>query len=116
MRQKVMSSESVTELYEFELDLTEYTGKLHKRIVLSETTMEQCEAKSELSLAKALLGICRERQAEVKDIGARLNHNFRLTAKAMLLRPTYQAIVEKSQLPRKEFKAIAGELKANKLE
>jgi len=113
-RQKVMTAETVTDLYELELDLTEHIGVLHKGVMLSDTTMEQSEVKSNLSMANALLGICRERQAEVKDIGGRLNYNFRMAAKAMLSKQTYDAIMLKAQLPRREVKAEKNELRANR--
>lgn len=113
-RQKVMTAETVTDLYELELDLTEHIGALHKGVMLSDNTMEQSEVKSKLSMANALLCICRERKAEVKDIGSRLNYNFRMAAKAMLSKQTYDAIMLKAQLPRREVKAEKNELRANR--
>jgi hypothetical protein len=113
-RQSVMTAQTVAELYELELDLTEHIGTLHKGIMLSDTTMEQSEIKSNLSMANALLGICRERQVEVKDKGGRLNFNFRMAAKAMLSHKTYDEIMNKAQQPRREVKAETKDLRANR--
>lgn len=113
-RQSVMAAETITQLYELELDLTEHIGVLHKGVMTADTTFEQSEVKSNLSMANALLGICRERQAEVKDLGGRLNYNFRMAAKAMLTKDTYESIIRKAHLPRQEVKSETKELKQNK--
>lgn len=113
-RQSVMTAETITQLYELELDLTEHIGVLHKSVMLSDTTIEQSEKKADLSMANALLGICRERQAEIKDTGNRLNYCFRMAAKAMLTKETYASILGKAHLPRQEVKSETRELKQNK--
>lgn len=113
-RQSVMSAETITQLYELELDLTEHIGVLHKSVMLSDTTMEQSEKKSDLSMANALLSICRERQSEVRDTGNRLNYCFRMAAKAMLTKDTYENIMRKAHLPRQEVKSETKELKQNR--
>ena len=114
IRQDVMTSENINQLYEIELDLVEHIGTLHKGIMLADTTMEQSEVKSNLSMANALLEICKDRQSEVKDIGGRLNYNFRMAARAMLSRETYNLIMDKAHLPRKKVKEETNLLKQNK--
>lgn len=115
IRQDVMTSENINQLYEIELDLVEHIGALHKGIMLADTTIEQSEVKSNLSMANALLEICRDRQSEVKDTGGRLNYNFRMAARAMLSRETYNSIMDKAHLPRKKVKEETGYLKQNKV-
>ena len=53
-RQSVMTAETITQLYELELDLTEHIGVLHKGVMIADTTFEQSEVKSNLSMANAL--------------------------------------------------------------
>lgn len=115
LREKVMSAEELHELFNLELDLTEYKTKQHTSFHQSQTQHEQTEIKGNLSMLTTLLEICRERQSEIKDVNAKLNYHFRMAAKTMLEKQTYDSIMLKAQLPRKEFKAEAHELKKNKL-
>jgi len=113
-RTKVMESEDLKELYNVELDLTDHIAILHKSVMTAESTMEQCEYRGKLSISNALLGICRERQQEVKDIAGRINYNFRTAAKIMLKKETYQALMEKAQLTRRQVKSDYKQLSQNK--
>lgn len=103
-RAEMMASDDINQLYNIELDLTQYVGTLHKNVVTAGSNMEQVEEKAKLSMANALLGICRERQAEVKDTGNRLNYNFRMAAKSMLDEKTFDDIMQKARLPRRTVK------------
>lgn len=114
-RQSIMAAETVEPLYEIELDLVELIGTLHKGIMMADSNFEQSEVKSNLSMANALLNICKDRQADVRDTGNRLNYNFRMAAKTMLSKETYQSIMDKSFLPRKEVKMEKKELQKNRL-
>lgn len=114
-RQSVMTAETITQLYEIELDLTEHIGILHKGVMTADTTFEQSDVKSNLSMANTLLAICRERQSEVRDLGNRLNYNFRMASKSMLTKDTYENIMRKAHLPRQEVKSEIGELKQNRV-
>lgn len=104
IRDSIMTADEVNHLYELEIDLVEFVGILHERVSMAESRMEQSEAKSELSMANTLLAICRDKQSEVKDVGAKLNYNFRMAAKKMLKAESYKQIFEASFVPRREFK------------
>lgn len=114
-RQSIMAAETSEPLYEIELDLVELIASLHLGILRADTGYEQSEAKGSLSMASALLGICRDRQADIKDSGARLNYNFRMAAKSMLSPDTYKSIYDKSQLTRREVKLEKKELQKNRV-
>lgn len=115
IRQQVLESEDINKLRVLELDLTQMAGGLYKAVQLAETTIEQIERKGDLSMVNTLIGICRDRQAEIKDIGGRLNYCFRMAAKAMLESKTYNEINEKAKQPRQQTKQETAFLKNNKI-
>ena len=100
----VMSTDQVFDLYNIEIELVEYIGDLHRSIIMCETNIEGSEYRAKLSLANTLLSICRERQGEMKDFGARINYNFRMAAKGMLKKEIYSKIYEAAKMPRREIK------------
>lgn len=103
-KELLLSAETTNDLYIMELDLVEYSNSLHKQMMTAQSAMEQSDIKGKLSMANALLGICKERQEELRDVNGRSNYNFRMAAKAMLQRSTYDAISFQAAKPRKEFK------------
>ncbi len=103
-RQNLMDSDDIKQLYNIELDLTEYVAQLHKNIITAGTIMEQSEEKGTLTMANALIGICRERQAEVKNTGGKFNYNFRMAAFDLLHETVYKEIAALALLPRKSIK------------
>lgn len=116
IRSRVLNTEDLTEIYTLEIDITKHIGDLHKSYHKSQYKDEQTDARSALSNFQALLEICKDRKADVRDTGARLNYNFRMAAKTMLQKETYNSIMQKATLPRKEVKAEQKELKANRIE
>lgn len=116
LKQIVLTSQDKDELYLAEIELTELSSSLHKAIRLSEFASDQGEHKGNLSLATALIGICRERQQEMGNLANRINYNFRMAAKLMLKKETYEAIWQKSQLPRRDVKAESGDLRSKQME
>lgn len=114
IRQEMMASENIIELYNIELDLVERIGILHKEVIMADSPMSQSEIKANLSMANALLNICKERQAEMKDLGGRLNYNFRMAAKAILTKENYKNVMDFAVQPRHEVKSELSKLKHNR--
>lgn len=111
----VLSSQDKNELYLTEVELQEYIGARHKAIRMAETEMDATEEKGNLGVAQSLVGICRERQSEVGNWANKVNYNFRMAAKSVLAKETYQKIWELAQLTRNDAKDKKKELNANKL-
>lgn len=114
LKEKTLGSEELNELYQIEVELMEKVSELYKAVSMCETKTEQIEKKSDLTLANGLLGICRDRQSQRKDIEDRINYNFRMAAKDMLLPETYKKIYSKAHLPRIEVKMERSELRKNR--
>lgn len=111
----VLDSQDKNELYSSEVELVEYVGNLHKSLKLAESDMEASEIISNLKTSESLLRICQERQSEVSNFANRVNYNFRMAAKSVLTKETYQKIWELAQLTRNDVKDKNKELKANKV-
>lgn len=112
----VLESEDLKELRITYLDLTDMSGNIYKSIHKVETQTEQTELKANLTQINALIKVCDERISELKDENGRLNHNFRMNARLMLKKETYNKIMELSYYRRSYVKDCKNELKANRLE
>ncbi len=112
----ILSSQDKNELYLHEVELTETIGNLHKGLRLSESDMETSETIAKLKTAESLLRICQERQQETGNWANRINYNFRMAAKSVLTKETYQKIWELAQLTRNDVKDKNKELKTNKID
>jgi hypothetical protein len=62
------------------------------------------------------VGICRERQSEVGNWANKVNYNFRMAARSMLTKETYQKIWKQAQLTRTDTKEAKGELQKNRFD
>lgn len=113
-KEVVLNSQDKNQLYLTEVELQEFMGARHKAIRMAETEMEATEAKGDLGVAQSLAGICRERQQEVGNFANRVNYNFRMAARSVLTKETYQQIWELAQLTRNDVKDKKKELNANK--
>jgi hypothetical protein len=114
-KEMVLKSENINDLYDTEVKLTEYSGELHNCIGVAEFPADRNRYKTTLTMVTTLLGICRERQTEVRDQTNRFNYNFRMAAETILSSTTYKYISDKAKMPRYQFKAEAAELRKNKL-
>ena len=110
----VLDSQDKNELYSVEVELVEYAGNLHKSLKLADSDMEASEIISNLKTSESLLRICQERQSEVGNFANRINYNFRMAAKSVLTKETYQKIYELAQLTRNDVKDKKKELNSNK--
>lgn len=111
----ILSSLDKNELYNLELELTEIISRCYRSISLSETTAESIDHKADLSMANALLGVCKNKQIDAGNEQNRINHNFRCAAKLMLTPETYNRILDNARLSRSEVKSQKNELKANRV-
>lgn len=114
LKEIVLNSQDKNELYSLEIELQELIGNIHKRIRMAGTIMDKSDAQAELGLANSMIGICRERQGEVGNWNNKVNYNFRMAAKAMLSKETYQKIWTQAQLTRTDTKESSKELRKNK--
>lgn len=114
-KQVVLNSQDKNELYLQEIELVEYAGSLHKSLKLSDSDMETSEIISNLKTTESLLRICQERQEETGNFANRVNYNFRMAAKSVLTKETYQKIWELAQLTRNDVKDKKKELNQNKV-
>lgn len=115
-KEVVLNSQDKNELYLTEVELQEYIGARHKAIKMADTEMDATDEKSNLGIAQSLIGICRERQNEVGNWANKINYNFRMAAKSVLTKDTYQKIWELAQLTRDDVKDKKKQLNANKTE
>jgi hypothetical protein len=113
-KEVVLNSQDKNELYVAEVEIQELIGALHKRIRMADTHMDKSEAQAELGVANSLVGICRERQNEVGNWNNKVNYNFRMAAKVMLTKETYQKIWTQAQLTRTDTKESKKELQKNR--
>lgn len=114
LKEIVLNSQDKNELYSLEIELQELIGNLHKRIRMADTIMDKSDAQAELGLANSMIGICRERQNEVGNWNNKVNYNFRMAAKTMLSKETYQKIWVQAQLTRTDTKDAKKELRKNR--
>lgn len=112
----VLNSQDKNELYLAEVELTEIINSQHTAIKLADTKMEVGEHIGNLNMAQTLVGICKERQSEVGNLANKINYNFRMAAKLMLSKETYDKIYMQANLPRKDVKEAKKELRSNRLE
>lgn len=114
-KEVVLNSQDKNELYLAEVEIQEYIGARHKAIRMADTEMDATEEKSNLGIAQSLIGICRERQSEVGNWANKVNYNFRMAAKNVLTKETYQKIWELAQLTRNDVKDKKKELKSEQV-
>jgi hypothetical protein len=115
-KEVVLNSQDKNELYIAEVEIQELIGALHKRIRMADTQMDKSDAQAELGIATSLVGICRERQSEVGNWANKVNYNFRMAARSMLTKETYQKIWKQAQLTRTDTKEAKGELQKNRFD
>lgn len=114
LKESIFNTDEVDDIYRCQIDLMEAIGNYHKSLRMAESDMEATEIKANLNLANTLTEVCREKIKDIRDTGARLNYHFRMAAKSMLHKSTYNDIMKVATLPRKEVKADKKELSKNR--
>ena len=122
LQQEILQETEVTRLYEIQIDLSKLIKNAHQQNIMAETIIEQSEAKGNLGIYHSMLDVLQNRVSELKEIdkeerneAGRINYNFRLAAKTVLKKETYNQIMDLAVIKRAEFKEEAKELKRNKL-
>ena len=116
LKEIAMQSEELEPLRATMVELTELSGQVYKAVMMAETTVDKTELKGKLTLINTLRDICSQRITELSNMQARLNYNFRMAAKSMLKKETFEAIMDMSQYRRRDVKAINNKLRAIPLE
>lgn len=122
LKEIVLKAQDKDELYIAEIDLQELIADLYSKIETTYNAATKVRYKGELSVANSLIGICRERQNEVakkqqdaRNSDNRHNYNFRMAAKSVLTKATYEKISQLAILTRGEVKGMNPELRNNKV-
>lgn len=123
LKKIVLESQDKNELYSAEIELTELISELYAKVAGARNASDKIKFKGELSVTNTMRDVCKDRQVELKtqlsreaDAANRQNYNFRMAAKSMLTKETYEKIWLMSSIPRKEVKEITKELRANRVE
>lgn len=122
LKKIVLESQDKNELYSAEIELTEMISNLYAKVENARNSAYKVQYKGELSVAISIKDVCRDRQSELReqaskdaDAHNRMNYNFRMAAKAMLTKETYENILVRAALPRKEVKEQTKELRSNRV-
>ena len=123
LKKIVLESEDKNELYSAEIELTEIISDLYAKVANAYNAGQKIKYKGELSVAITIRDVCKDQQAELRrklsqeaDAANRQNYNFRMAAKSILTKETYEKIWAMSTIPRKEVKELNKELRANRVE
>ncbi len=122
-QQEILQSDQLSRLYEIQIELSKLIKNAHHQNLTADTIMEQSEAKGNLGIYHSMLDILQNRVQELKEIAkderneqGRLNYNFRMAARNVLEKKTYQAIMDLAMQTRREVKEQSKELRQNKLQ
>lgn len=112
----VMEGDDLTEMHHVRLELDDIVHELYIKIDNEYSKHDKIELKAKLTKANSLKEILRDRVRMQATKEAKKNYNFRLAARDMLQKKTYEAILKMARLPRKDVKEAREELRSNKLE
>ena len=123
LQEGILSETDINKMYEMQIELSKLIKNAHKQKLIAETTMDESEAKGNLSIYYSMLDVLQNRISETREFDKhnrneqnRINYNFRLAAKTVLKKETYNQIIDLAMKPRAEFKEDAKELKRNKIQ
>ena len=122
LKQVILKETEITSLYEIQIDLSKLIKNAHKQNLIAETALEKSEAKGNLGIYHSMLEVLQNRISKLKEIDKeernednRINYNFRLAAKTVLKKETYNQIMNLALIKRAEFKEKAEILKQQKI-
>lgn len=123
LRATILESEDLKQLYEIQIDLSRSIANCHRGKREAQTESEVSELQGTLGTYIAIREVLTNRIPEIKEKQyneanqeQRLNYNFRMAAKLMLKKETYQSIMNEAHKPRRDVKENYRELKSNKIE
>ena len=111
-----MLSKDIDEVRECFNALSNRSASLYESLPTVQTNIEAHKIKADLTRTNNLLEICRDRMYEVKNTTRQLDHNFRLAAREMLKKETYDKIKEMALFKRRDVKRIKYKLRSNPIE
>lgn len=116
LRETIVESDDLTAIYNAHLDLEEGISELYKELEDVEERDERIRIKSDLTLANSLRKISIDRQKNLNNSEVVKNYNFRMAAKTVLTKPTYNVLMDLAAMPRRDVKAIEPELLKKRLD
>ena len=123
IKKEVIYSDSQSRLFEITIELTEEISKFHIELIETEDIKSKAELKGKISLLSMLQNIIDKRIEDVrvaeKENERRellTNRQFRIASEMILMKETYNRIVELSLINYRKLKDQKAELRANKLE
>ena len=123
IKEEVIYSDSQSRLFEITIELTEEISKFHIELVEVNDNKTRAELKGKISLLSTLQTIIDKRIEDVRGTEKEnerrellTNRQFRIASEMILMKETYNRIVELSLINYKKLKDQKAELRANKLE
>ncbi len=111
LKEEILKTADLDRLYEIQIDLNSDISIVQQRIFDAiNSTIKRTEI-TRIKLYQSMLEICvhrisdlKQKQAEEKDLGNKLNYHFRIAARTNLKPETYNKLNEIAQLPINEIK------------
>lgn len=97
IRDIVLYSDNLGELYSTSLDLGEYIRNCYE-LINSGNCADINAVKGDLTLARSMQPVLENRIKDVRDTNARINHRFRKAAKNLLDKEVYDKLMSESVL------------------
>lgn len=123
LKNEVIYSDNPSRLFEIMLEISEMVSGRYIDLAKTDDKVERTELKGEISVYNAMLDIIDKRIDDVKagehDKSRKellANRQFRMAAKCVLQKETYERITELSTMNYKRFKNMKSSLKEEKLE
>lgn len=115
IKDQIITALIIDDLYIIEIELTEIISSLYKSISECRDVSKLNAFKTDLTMANTLIGICRDKQATIKDRSNSMNYNFRMAAKTILVPETYNRIFEAAKIPRSVMKSMKSSFSKEKV-
>ncbi len=123
LQNKILHSQDLDDLYELQLALDKDISQGYRNVALAQTNFEKIDAKGNLTMLYSMRDILLSRIPDLKEEMKsgnnkenRLNYNFRMAAKVVLTKSTFEKIMQLATQTRQEVKQQSKELKKNKTE
>jgi len=113
----VLNTEDIKDLYEVQIDITEHLSQKHdSRSWHEKGSTEYVRISGEIALLYSLLEICKDRINKWNDIEGKCNYNFRMAARMVLTKDTYEKVSALAKLPRDAVKGMKSDYDEFKLQ